>query len=203
MLRADGDTQDLLRDLAPQVLGALVRRYGHFDTAEDAVQEALLAAIAQWPKDGRPDNPKGWLIRVGSRRWFLQTGLAGVAGLSLPDLLRCRAEGKGADRKAVILIWLSGGPSQLDTWDPKPNAPREVRGPFGSVATKVPGVRVCEHLPRQAAILDRLALVRSVDCRASTDHYPAPMQAGNPLAQRTMVGATAATHPSMGSVAAP
>ena len=128
------------------------------------------------------------LIRVGSRRWFLQTGLAGLAGLSLPDLLRCRARGAagaGADRKAVILIWLSGGPSQLETWDPKPDAPAEVRGPFGSIATRVPGVRVSEHLPLQARLMDRLALVRSVDCRASTDHYPAPMQAGNPLPSRT------------------
>src|SRR5262245_56369475 len=126
------------------------------------------------------------LIQVGSRRWFLQTGLAGLAGLSLPDLLRCRAQGSAArraDRKAVILIWLSGGPSQLDTWDPKPAAPSEVRGPFGSTATKVPGIRICEHLPRQASIMDRLALVRSVDCRSSNDHFPAPMQAGNPLAQ--------------------
>src|SRR5262245_32447668 len=147
--------------------------------------------------------PASDLIRVGSRRWFLQTGLAGLAGLSLPDLLRCRAQQPAAaraDRKAVILIWLSGGPSHLDTWDPKPDAPAEVRGPFGSIATRVPGVRVCEHLPRQASIMDRLALIRSVDCRASTDHYPAPMQAGNPLAQRTRVGASSATHPSMGSV---
>jgi hypothetical protein len=102
----------------------------------------------------------------------------------------------------VILIWLSGGPSHLDTWDPKPDAPAEVRGPFRSIATRVPGVRVCEHLPLQARILDRLALVRSVDCRASTDHYPAPMQAGNPLAQRRAVGEKIASHPSMGSVAA-
>jgi predicted RNA polymerase sigma factor len=63
-----GGTEDLLRALAPQVLGALVRRYGHFDLAEDAVQEALLAAVVQWPLDGRPDNPRGWLIRVASRR---------------------------------------------------------------------------------------------------------------------------------------
>src|SRR5450755_2015387 len=62
------DTEGLLRVLAPQVLGALVRRYGHFDTAEDAVQEALLAAVVQWPRDGRPDSPKGWLIRVAARR---------------------------------------------------------------------------------------------------------------------------------------
>jgi uncharacterized protein (DUF1501 family) len=149
--------------------------------------------------------PASDLIRVGSRRWFLQTGLAGLAGLSLPELLRCRAQGAGsanADRKAVILIWLSGGPSHIDTWDPKPDAPAEVRGPFGSIATRVPGVRVCEHLPLQAGIMDRLALVRSVDCRASTDHYPAPMQAGNPLAQRSKFDPHIGTHPSMGSVAA-
>ncbi|MEV0802165.1 sigma-70 family RNA polymerase sigma factor [Kribbella sp. NPDC050281] len=60
--------EDLLRELAPQVLGALVRRYGHFDTAEDAVQEALLAAAQQWPEDGVPDSPRGWLITVASRR---------------------------------------------------------------------------------------------------------------------------------------
>ncbi|HEX9067021.1 MAG TPA: DUF6596 domain-containing protein [Streptosporangiaceae bacterium] len=60
--------EDLLRGLAPQVLGALVRRFGHFDLAEDAVQEALLAAAAQWPADGIPNSPKAWLITVGSRR---------------------------------------------------------------------------------------------------------------------------------------
>jgi RNA polymerase sigma factor (sigma-70 family) len=60
--------EGLLRELAPQVLGALVRRYGHFDTAEDAVQEALLAAAQQWPQEGMPDNPRGWLITVASRR---------------------------------------------------------------------------------------------------------------------------------------
>src|SRR4029450_5194252 len=60
--------EESLRELAPQVLGALVRRYGHFDAAEDAVQEALLAAAMQWPADGVPDDPKAWLIRVASRR---------------------------------------------------------------------------------------------------------------------------------------
>ncbi|MFF4545306.1 RNA polymerase sigma factor [Streptomyces sp. NPDC001435] len=62
------ETEDLLRRHAPQVLGALVRRYGHFDAAEDAVQEALLAAARQWPSDGVPGNPRGWLIRVAARR---------------------------------------------------------------------------------------------------------------------------------------
>ncbi len=60
----------LLRELAPRVLGVLVRRYGTFDTCEDAVQEALLAAATQWPKDGVPANPQGWLITVASRRWI-------------------------------------------------------------------------------------------------------------------------------------
>ena len=67
MLPASG-LGDLLRPLAPQVLGAVVRRYGHFDLAEDATQEALLAASIQWPRDGLPENPKAWLISVASRR---------------------------------------------------------------------------------------------------------------------------------------
>ncbi|WP_328768722.1 RNA polymerase sigma factor [Streptomyces sp. NBC_00286] len=67
-MRRTTEVEDLLRLHAPQVLGALVRRYGHFDAAEDAVQEALLAAAGQWPESGVPDNPRGWLIRVASRR---------------------------------------------------------------------------------------------------------------------------------------
>ncbi|MFD9543532.1 RNA polymerase sigma factor [Streptomyces sp. NPDC060022] len=68
MDRRTTDIEDLLRRHAPQVLGALVRRYGHFDAAEDSVQEALLAAAQQWPEQGLPDNPRGWLIRIASRR---------------------------------------------------------------------------------------------------------------------------------------
>ncbi len=64
----DEPLEDLLRTSAPQVLGALVRRYGHFDLAEDATQEALLAAARQWPTEGRPDHPRGWLITVAARR---------------------------------------------------------------------------------------------------------------------------------------
>jgi RNA polymerase sigma factor (sigma-70 family) len=67
--RLDAATEDLLRDLAPQVLGAVARRYRDFAAAEDAVQEALLAAYEQWPRHGRPDNPRGWLITVASRRF--------------------------------------------------------------------------------------------------------------------------------------
>ena len=62
------ETEDLLRHLAPQVLGAVVRRYGSFDLAEDAVQEAMAAAALQWRRDGLPENPRAWLITVASRR---------------------------------------------------------------------------------------------------------------------------------------
>ena len=147
--------------------------------------------------------PAADLIRVGSRRWFLQTGLAGVAGLSLADTLRLQAAsgGKQRDPRSVILFWLSGGPSQIDTWDPKPDAPAEIRGPYRTIATSVPGIRVCEHLPLQARLMHRLSILRSVDCSAS-NHTPITMQAGNALARRTDDGKDGGGYPSMGSVAA-
>ena len=92
-----GEAEDLLRQLAPQVLGALVRRYGHFDTAEDAVQEALLAAATQWPAEGLPGNPRGWLITVASRR--------------LTDLLRSEQSRRSREEAAARRIppgeWLA------------------------------------------------------------------------------------------------
>ena len=66
----DVQVEHLLRELAPQVLGVLARRHGDFETCEDAVQEALLSAALQWPTEGLPANPKGWLITVASRRWI-------------------------------------------------------------------------------------------------------------------------------------
>ena len=140
-----------------------------------------------------------------SRRWFLQTGLAGMAGLSLPGLLQQQAAaseaGRPTDKKSVILFWLSGGPSHIDMWDPKPDAPSEIRGPYDSIPTKLPGVRVCEHLPLTAKLMDKLTLIRSVDCSAS-NHTPITMQACNELARRTNDGKDGAGFPSMGSIAA-
>ncbi|MBX3414622.1 MAG: DUF1501 domain-containing protein [Pirellulales bacterium] len=155
------------------------------------------------------------LIRVGSRRWFLQTGLAGIAGLSLADVLRGRAwaaspesalQGassatRATQKTSVIMFWLSGGPSHLDMWDPKPDAPAEIRGPFGTIPTKLPGVRFSEHLPLQASIADKLTVLRSIDCSAS-NHTPITMQAGNPLARRTDDGRDGDGYPSMGSIVA-
>ncbi len=151
--------------------------------------------------------PGGDVIRVGSRRWFLQTGLAGFAGLTLADTLRLSAQAATgatsppAAKKSVILFWLSGGPSHIDMWDPKPNAPQEIRGPYRAINTRVPGIQVCEHLPLQAKIMDKLSIIRSVDCSAS-NHTPITMQAGNTLARRTDDGNDGAGYPSMGSITA-
>jgi hypothetical protein len=106
-----------------------------------------------------------------SRRELLQVGYSGLLGVGLSSLLAQRAESAGAGRpeagnsrkpKSVILIFLTGAPSHLDTFDIKPDAPPEVRGEFQSIATKVPGFRICEHLPRLAARADQYALVRSL-----------------------------------------
>jgi Protein of unknown function (DUF1501) len=98
---------------------------------------------------------------VASRRNVLKASLAGLCGLSFPEVLRLRAlarETKAPEErsgnKAVILLWMTGGPSQIDTWDPKPDRPLQNRGPFGVIQTKLPGVLLCEHLPKMASMLD-------------------------------------------------
>src|SRR5205823_116452 len=99
-----------------------------------------------------------------SRREVLRFGLA--AGLSLPDLLRLRtAAAAGRKDTAVILVWCHGGPSHLETYDPKPDAPAEYRGPFGAIGTSLAGLRYSELLPRQAKLAHRCALIRSVHHR--------------------------------------
>ena len=98
------DFELLLREQTPQVLSALVRHYGHFDLAEEAVQEALLAAAQQWPTEGVPDNPRGWLIRVGSRR--------------LTDLLRSESARRKREENAAVLApveeFVASGPEDDD-----------------------------------------------------------------------------------------
>ncbi|MCA9232357.1 MAG: DUF1501 domain-containing protein [Planctomycetales bacterium] len=156
-----------------------------------------------WPAVQRLGAKLNPLIRVGSRRWFLEVGAAGLGGALLPGLsgAPALANASAGDKKSVILIWLSGGPSHIDMWDPKPDAPLEIRGPYKSISTKLPGVQFCEHLPLQASIADKLSIIRSVDCSAS-NHTPITMQAGNPFARRTNDGKDGAGYPSMGSIAA-
>ncbi len=145
------------------------------------------------------------LLKVGRRRWLLQAGLGALAGLSVPQILEARAaaaeRGQPRSPTAVIQIWLSGGPSQIDTWDPKPDMPAEIRGPFQPIATSIPGISICEHLPLQAAMMEKFAIIRSMDATAS-NHSPITFQAANPRAQRTETGRQGGGYPSMGSVAA-
>lgn len=103
--------------------------------------------------------PAGW-----RRRGFMQMGLAGFASVTLPGILRLRAESTASNRQpnAVIMVWKPGGCSHIDTYDPKPDAGAEYRGPFGQISTKVPGLQFTELLPMQAAIADKFTVLRSM-----------------------------------------
>lgn len=136
-----------------------------------------------------------------SRRNVLKAGLAGIGGLTLPGLLQARDADTRVRSKSVILLWMTGGPSQIDTLDPKPNRPPENRGPFGVTKTKLPGVIVCEHLPKLAAMLDRFTVVRSVDCRHSNHEPNSVMQTANLLAE-PRTNPEARNYPAIGSLVA-
>src|SRR5271166_3157784 len=138
-----------------------------------------------------------------SRREFLRIGALGVGGLTLADLLRLRAQGEptaGQPHKAVIMVLLRGGPSHIDTFDPKPGAPVEIRGPFRPIATKVPGIQVSEILPLQAKIMDQLAIVRNM--RFGVDaHNGTELLTGHAVAASSgAVRAVAGRRPAFGSV---
>lgn len=148
--------------------------------------------------------PEG--LRVFSRRSVLKAGLAGLAGLTLPGLLRVRADAKGrgnsvSANKSVILLWMTGGPSHIDTWDVKPGMPSEIRGPFKDIRTKIPGLHICEYLPKQAAMMDKFTLIRSVDCRESNHEPNMVMQTGN-LSAEPRLNPKGHLYPAIGSVVA-
>ena len=103
--------------------------------------------------------------------------------------------------RSVILVWMTGGPSHIDTLDVKPEAPREVRGPFASIPTRLPGVRICEHLPRLAAMLDRFTLIRSVDARRSNHEPNQVFQTAN-LEAEPRVNPEAHNYPAIASLVA-
>ncbi len=108
-----------------------------------------------------------------SRRSALKAGFLGLMGLSLADVLRLRAEAPTEKKDtSVILLWLDGGPSQLETYDPKPDAPVEYRGPYDTIQTKVPGIRLSELLTGHARHADKMAFIRSLH-HDNGDHFAA------------------------------
>src|SRR5467141_3836158 len=122
-----------------------------------------LSAAAGWTVMLTILGPKQRFCDGISRRNFLKIGALGLGGLSLPQLLEAEAQaGVRRSHKAVIMIFLPGGPSHQDIFDLKMDAPSEIRGEFKPIATKVPGIQICEHLPRLAAMMDKLAIIRSL-----------------------------------------
>src|SRR4029077_7778082 len=119
-----------------------------------------------------------------SRREFLRVGALGVGGLTLADLLRLQAQGGQPARwanKAVIMIYLCGAPPHQDTYDLKPDAPVEYRGEFRPIRTNVPGFDVCELMPLQAKIADKLAIIRNMRALATDTHMPEELLSGFPF----------------------
>ncbi|HUY34285.1 MAG TPA: DUF1501 domain-containing protein [Pirellulales bacterium] len=106
-----------------------------------------------------------------SRRTAIKAGFLGVSGLTLADRLRLEAQGAATRKEmSVILIWLDGGPSQLETYDPKPEAPVEYRGPYEAIDTNVPGIRISETLPNHARHADKMVFIRSLH-HDTGDHF--------------------------------
>ena len=140
-----------------------------------------------------------------SRRDCLQLGLGTLLGGGLATALRAAAPGneRAVPRvaKSCIVIWMDGGPTHYETFDPKPNAPAEIRGEFKTIATKIPGVQFSEHMSKLAGIADKFALVRSIrhdqGNHGAGNHY---MMTGAPPRIPVGCGAFVSFHPSMGSV---
>ena len=112
------------------------------------------------------------------RRGFVKAGALGMAGLTLPSLLKAESlsdASKVSREKSVIILWQRGGPSQHETWDPKPDAPQEYRGYFGATRTNVPGIHVCDLLPKCAKVMDKFSIIRSLH------HTDAGHSAGEPV----------------------
>src|SRR5438477_6933463 len=130
-----------------------------------------------------------------SRRNFLKIGALGLGGLSLPQLLQAESlSGIRRSHKAVIMVFLPGGPSHQDIFDLKTEAPSEIRGEFKPIRTKVPGIQICEHLPLLAGMMDKTAIIRSV-IGALDDHDAFQCLTGRPVRNQPPGG-----WPSLGAV---
>ena len=134
------------------------------------------------------------------RRDFLQVGMGALGGLGLTDILRLRAEaktaGNGIKDVRCIFVWLDGGPSHYETFDPKPDAPEGIKGEFGTVKTPVPGVRFSEHIPHLAKAFDKYTVVRSIAHKQNNhgagNHY---LMTGRPTPVPVGCGASVTFHP--------
>ena len=129
-----------------------------------------------------------------SRRGFLRLGALGLGGLTMPQLLKAEAAQKSPGKKAIIMIFLPGGPPHQDMWDLKMDAPAEIRGEFRPIKTKVPGLEICELFPKMAGIMDKFSIIRSVV--GSTGHHAAEQC----LTGRSNVNMPAGGWPSIGAV---
>ncbi|MCE9526832.1 MAG: DUF1501 domain-containing protein [Planctomycetales bacterium] len=129
-----------------------------------------------------------------TRREMLRVGGLALGGLTLADVLRLR-ESSGSESqkrsKSVIMVWLRGGPSHIDSYDMKPDAPPEIRGEFRPTATNVPGIQICDLMPRQAKMMDKLAIVRGIRSNDLGDHTPHYIITGSPDRGK---------HPAFGSI---
>lgn len=133
-------------------------------------------------------GPRKRLCSGFTRREMLTIGALGFGGLALPDILRAESErGLGNSKKAIIMIYMCGAPPHQDMYDLKMDAPAEIRGEFQPIDTNVPGIRICEHLPRLAAIMDKLVPIRTVVGSPSGDHDSFICYTGRPV-QRQPAG---------------
>ena len=145
-------------------------------------------------------EPRQMQPKVSRRKFMMSTLKAGGAGLALGDILRMQA--RGAEQgpvkpdTAVIQIWLGGGPSQFETFDPKPLAPIEIRGPYGAIQTKLPGVQVCDMLPLTSQVIDRATIIRSF-----THPYDDHFGVARWCLEGRREGTKAMAYPSFGSIA--
>tara|TARA_B100001559_G_scaffold114149_1_gene95870 strand:- start:1943 stop:3280 length:1338 start_codon:yes stop_codon:yes gene_type:complete len=141
------------------------------------------------------------------RRDFIQLGVGGILGLGMGDLMSLRADAARAagkpnpDNINCILVWLDGGPTHFETFDPKPNAPSDVRGEFKPIPTNVAGVHFCETVPRLARSLDKMAILRSI-CHKDPNHGGGNhyMMTGAPTPVPVNCGSSVSFHPSFGSI---
>jgi hypothetical protein len=142
-----------------------------------------------------------------ARRDFLQTGFSAIGGLGMAQLMGLRAQAAQArglvspEQVNCILVWLDGGPSHYETFDPKPDAPQDIRGEFKSIPTSVPGVHFSESLPLLAKSFDKFTVVRSI-CHKDPNHGGGNhyMMTGCPTPVPVGCGAFVSFHPSFGSM---